>query len=267
MQSLKLLFLVLLCAYTSAKLEAQGAKKEWWETAVFYQIYPRSFYDKYKDDGIGDIRGVIEKLDYLKDLGIDATWLSPIFKSPQKDFGYDISNFTEVDELFGTMADLEELFKKAKEKGIKVILDFVPNHSSDECDWFKRSINGEAPYKDYYIWVNGTKGKRPNNWNSVFRGSAWEWNEKIQQYYLHQFHKGQPDFNYRNEAVKREFDDVLKFWLKKGASGFRVDAINHMFEYENLKDEPLNEYDKDEDSYGYTHKDYTKDLVSIKGYI
>ncbi|XP_058449990.1 maltase 1-like [Malaya genurostris] len=238
-------------------------QKDWWETTVFYQIYPRSFYDS-NGDGVGDVKGVTAKLQHLKDTGLDATWLSPIFSSPQEDYGYDVSDFLSVDPLFGTNEDLEELFAEAKKLGIKIILDFVPNHTSNQHEWFIKSEQRIDPYTDYYIWDSGkpngdNRPLAPNNWQSLFYGSAWQWSDVRQQYYLHQFAVGQPDLNYRNEAVIKEFDDILRFWMAKGASGFRVDAVNHMFEVEDLRDEPINNPD-DPNSYGYTHHIYTKDL-------
>ncbi|TDG41738.1 hypothetical protein AWZ03_011844 [Drosophila navojoa] len=248
-------------------LLAVDASAPWWQTASFYQIYPRSFKDS-DGNGIGDLNGVTEKLEYLKEIGVTATWLSPFLRSPMADFGYDISDFKEVDELFGTMEDFEKLVARAKQLNVKIILDFVPNHSSDECDWFIRSAAGEEKYKDYYIWhpgfvENGVR-RPPSNWVSVFRGSAWEWNEQRQEYYLHQFHKKQPDFNFRNPVVREEMNNVLRFWLEKGVDGFRVDAIYHAFEVEadengNYPDEPRNDWTDDPDEYGYTHKIYTVD--------
>ncbi|XP_053664378.1 maltase 1-like [Anopheles marshallii] len=238
---------------------------EWWKTAVLYQIYPRSFYDT-DGNGVGDIRGVTAKLQYLKDTGIDATWLSPIFKSPQRDFGYDVSDFLEVDPLFGTNTDLEELFAEAQKLGLKIVLDFVPNHSSNEHWWFRQSELRVEPYRDYYVWHPGkpvagqARPAVPNNWNSVFYGSAWEWSEIRQEYYLHQFEVGQPDLNFRNPKVVEEFDEILRFWMERGASGFRVDAINHMFEDDLFRDEPIND-PSDPLSYGYTHHIYTNNLL------
>ncbi|XP_058451277.1 maltase 2-like [Malaya genurostris] len=243
----------------------ERVEKDWWETALFYQIYPRSFYDT-NGDGVGDIRGVTAKLQYLNETGIDAAWLSPVFKSPQRDFGYDVSDFLEVDELFGTNDDLEELFREAGKLGIRIVLDFVPNHSSSEHWWFQQSELGVEPYKDYYVWHPGKpvegqlKPDVPNNWNSVFYGSAWEWSDIRKEYYLHQFEVSQPDLNYRNEAVIAEFDEILRFWIAKGASGFRVDAINHMFEDELFRDEPVVD-PSDPLSYGYTNHQYTNSLM------
>uniref|UniRef100_A0A240PPS2 alpha-glucosidase n=1 Tax=Anopheles epiroticus TaxID=199890 RepID=A0A240PPS2_9DIPT len=259
---LALFSVVLVAAGCFVGAQETQPEKEWWETALFYQIYPRSFYDT-NDDGVGDIKGVTAKLQYLKDTGIDATWLSPIFSSPQEDFGYDVSDFKQVDPLFGTNADLEELFDQANKLGLKIVLDFVPNHTSNLHQWFIDSEKGIEPYKDYYVWrpakmVNGQR-MPPNNWQSVFYGSAWEWSELRGEYYLHQFAKGQPDLNYRNPNVVAEFDDVLRYWMERGAAGFRVDAINHMFEHPDFIDEPINN-PEDPNSYGYTHHIYTKDL-------
>uniref|UniRef100_A0A182P5M2 alpha-glucosidase n=1 Tax=Anopheles epiroticus TaxID=199890 RepID=A0A182P5M2_9DIPT len=264
MSGWKCLLLVATCIFVVSVAKAQN-QTDWWKNAVLYQIYPRSFYDT-DGNGVGDIRGVTAKLQYLKDTGIDATWLSPIFKSPQRDFGYDVSDFLEVDPLFGTNSDLEELFEEARKLGIKIVLDFVPNHSSNEHWWFKQSELGVEPYRDYYVWHPGkpvpgqARPAVPNNWNSVFYGSAWEWSEVRQEYYLHQFEVGQPDLNYRNPKVVEEFDNILRFWMERGASGFRVDAINHMFEDALFRDEPIND-PSDPLSYGYTHHIYTNNLL------
>nr|XP_014094242.2 maltase A3-like [Bactrocera oleae] len=243
------------------------AAKSWWETASFYQIYPRSFKDS-DGDGVGDLNGVTSVLPYLKEIGIAGTWLSPFLESPMADFGYDISNFTAVDPLFGTMEDFERMVTKAKELDIKIILDFVPNHSSDECVWFIKSAARDPVYKDYYIWHPGklVDGKRqpPNNWVSVFYGSAWQWHEERQEYYLHQFDKKQPDFNFRNPEVREAMNNVLRFWLDKGVPGFRIDAIYHAFEIEadkrgNYADEPVSGWSDDPQDYGYVRHIYTVD--------
>lgn len=242
-------------------------KLEWWQNGLFYQIYPRSFKDS-NGDGVGDLKGIIEKLPYLKELGIDGAWLSPIFKSPMVDHGYDIEDFYSIDPLFGTNADAEELFKKAKELGIKIILDFVPNHTSNQSQWFLKSIDKHPEYKDYYIWHDGKRlpsGERlpPNNWVSVFYGSAWTWNAKRQQFYLHQYAKEQPDLNFRNPKVVEEMKNVLRFWLKKGAAGFRIDAISHLYEDAHFPDEPPSNLTNDPLSYEYLRHDYTKDLDEV----
>ncbi|EDS30628.1 conserved hypothetical protein [Culex quinquefasciatus] len=215
---------------------------DWWEKAGFYQIYPRSFKDS-DGDGVGDLKGITEKLEYIKSLGMRAFWLSPIYKSPMADFGYDISSFVEIQPEYGTMSDFENMVKKAKELGLKVILDFVPNHSSDEHEWFVKSENREVGYEDFYVWhdgIVGSNGQRspPNNWNEAFRGSAWQWSATRQQFYLHQFHRKQPDLNYRNSAVVEAMKNVLRFWLGKGVDGFRVDAVSNLFEDQQLRDEP-----------------------------
>ncbi|XP_052796227.1 maltase A3-like [Mya arenaria] len=220
------------------------APLEWWQKTIIYQVYPRSFKDS-NDDGVGDLRGVIEKLDYFRYLGVGAVWLSPFFTSPMRDFGYDVSNYTEVDAIFGNMTDFEELMTEAHERGIKIIIDFVPNHTSNESAWFEASRRSEEPYKDFYVWNNGTlleNGTRvpPNNWKSVFEGTAWQWDEARQAYYYHAFLASQPDLNYRNHAVREHIKEVLKFWLQKGVDGFRIDAIPHLFEIEDQSmDEPL----------------------------
>ncbi|XP_069964641.1 maltase A3 isoform X2 [Bactrocera oleae] len=255
----RVFLVVSLLAFCSCSLTF--AAKSWWETASFYQIYPRSFKDS-DGDGVGDLNGVTSVLPYLKEIGIAGTWLSPFLESPMADFGYDISNFTAVDPLFGTMEDFERMVTKAKELDIKIILDFVPNHSSDECVWFIKSAARDPVYKDYYIWHPGklVDGKRqpPNNWVSVFNGSAWQWHEVRQEYYLHQFDKKQPDFNFRNPK------NVLRFWLDKGVAGFRIDAIYHAFEIEadkrgNYADEPVSGWSDDPQDYGYVRHIYTVD--------
>ncbi|EDV35657.1 maltase A8 [Drosophila ananassae] len=211
------------------------ATKDWWETAQFYQIYPRSFKDS-DGDGIGDLNGITSKLEYLKDLGVTAAWLSPIFTSPMVDFGYDISDFFDIQPEYGTLEDFRALIKRAKELDLKIILDFVPNHSSNESSWFKKSVKREKGYEDYYVWhdgkINATTGDRepPTNWLQYFRGSAWEWNEERQQYYLHQFAVQQPDLNYRNPLVVDQMKRVLRYWLNEGVSGFRCDALPPLFE-------------------------------------
>lgn len=200
--------------------------KKWWQEAVVYQIYPRSFKDSNKD-GIGDLRGIIEKVDYLKKLGVDAIWLNPIYKSPNDDNGYDISNYRAIMNEFGTMNDLEELMEKLHENGIKLIMDLVLNHSSDEHRWFKESSkNKDNSYRDYYIWKDGKNNGPPNNWESFFGGSAWKYDQKTKQYYLHLFSPKQPDLNWENPKLRHEIYDIINWWLKKGVDGFRLDVIN-----------------------------------------
>ncbi|KAF7273922.1 hypothetical protein GWI33_013383 [Rhynchophorus ferrugineus] len=242
----------------------QNRYLEWWQTAVFYQIYPRSFKDS-NNDGDGDLQGIIQKLDHIQDAGIDAIWLSPIYKSPQVDNGYDISDYRDIDEIYGTLDDLKELLKEAHARGIKVILDYVPNHTSDKHAWFQASLNKQEGYEDFYVWkdpvfVDGER-QPPNNWLSAFKGSAWEWSEERQQYYLHQFSIGQPDLNYRNPNVVREMKDVLKYWLDFGIDGFRMDAVPTLFEDEQFRDEPLSgKANVGPEDYEYLDHIYTTDL-------
>jgi oligo-1,6-glucosidase len=200
--------------------------KKWWKEAVVYQIYPRSFNDS-NNDGIGDLRGVIEKIDYLVDLGVDAVWLNPVYKSPNDDNGYDISDYKAIMDEFGTMEDLEELMAKLHEKDIRLIMDLVINHTSDEHQWFEESRKSkDNPYRDYYIWKDGKNGGPPNNWTSFFGGPAWEYDEQTDQYYLHLFSKKQPDLNWENKKVREELYDMINWWLEKGIDGFRLDVIN-----------------------------------------
>lgn len=199
---------------------------KWWQKAVVYQIYPKSFYDS-NGDGIGDLRGIIKKLNYISDLGIDVIWLSPIYSSPMADNGYDISDYKEIDKRFGTMEDLDELISEAGKRNIKIVMDLVVNHTSDEHQWFIRSRSSkDSPYRDYYYW-KGPKadGGPPNNWRSIFGGSVWEYDEKTGEYYLHVFAKKQPDLNWENPRVRKEVSDIVRWWLDKGIGGFRVDAI------------------------------------------
>ncbi|MCB5956469.1 glycoside hydrolase family 13 protein [Enterococcus sp. CWB-B31] len=198
----------------------------WWQNAVVYQIYPRSFQDS-NGDGIGDIQGIIQRIDYLAKLGITAIWLSPVYQSPNDDNGYDISDYQEIMTEFGTMADMEELIQKAEEVGIKIIMDLVVNHTSDEHRWFveaRKSKNN--PYRDYYIWRDPVEGKEPNELRSIFSGSAWQLDEETGQYYLHLFSKRQPDLNWENQAVRKDVYAMMNFWLEKGIGGFRMDVID-----------------------------------------
>lgn len=200
--------------------------KNWWKQAVIYQIYTKSFNDS-NGDGIGDLQGIIEKLDYLKKLGVDILWLCPIYESPNDDNGYDISNYRKVIEEFGTEQDFEELLEKIHKKGLKLVMDLVVNHTSDEHQWFIESKSSkQSPYRDYYIWKDGVDGNPPNNWGSFFYGPAWEYDKTTEQYFLHLFSKKQPDLNWENEKVRAEIYDMMKFWLDKGIDGFRMDVIN-----------------------------------------
>ena len=198
----------------------------WWKEAVVYQIYPRSFKDS-NGDGIGDLRGIIEKLDYIKSLGVDAVWLNPIYKSPNDDGGYDISNYLEIQEEFGTLTDFEELLKGLHDRGIRLIMDLVLNHSSDEHPWFiesRKSKNNQ--YRDYYFWKSAVADGPPNNWPSFFGGSAWQLDEMTGEYYLHLFSRKQPDLNWENPILRDEIGSLMKFWLSKGVDGLRLDVIS-----------------------------------------
>lgn len=201
---------------------------KWWKSAVIYQIYPRSFADS-NGDGIGDLQGIISKLDYLEKLGIDALWLSPVCKSPQDDNGYDISDYRDIDPVFGTLNDMEELIREAGKRNIRIIMDLVLNHSSDEHYWFQEAKKSrENPYHDYYIWRDGAEGVLPNNMRAAFGGSAWEWVPEIQQYYFHQFSIKQPDLNWENPKVRQEIYDMINWWIGKGIGGFRLDVIDQI---------------------------------------
>ncbi len=201
-------------------------EKTWWKEGVVYQIYPRSFKDS-NGDGVGDLRGIIEKLDYLKELGVNIIWLSPIYQSPNDDNGYDISNYRRVMKEFGTEEDFNELLKEMHKRGLKLIMDLVVNHTSDEHEWFAESRKSkDNPYRDYYIWRDGKGENPPNNWGSFFSGSAWEYDGTTGQYYLHLFSKKQPDLNWENVKVRNEVYDMMKFWLDKGIDGYRMDVIN-----------------------------------------
>ncbi|WP_340202069.1 alpha,alpha-phosphotrehalase [Ascidiimonas sp. W6] len=203
----------------------KNIKKTWWKEQVVYQIYPRSFKDS-NDDGIGDLRGIISKIDYLKTLGIDIVWLSPHYDSPNADNGYDIRDYRKVMEAFGTMEDFDEMLQILKKNDIKLIIDLVVNHSSDEHEWFKNSKSSKNnPYRDYYIWQPGNEHEAPNNWPSFFGGSAWEKDSNTNEYYLHCFAKKQPDLNWENAKLREEVYDIMKFWLDKGVDGFRMDVI------------------------------------------
>jgi len=212
-------------------------QKAWWKESVVYQIYPRSFMDS-NADGIGDIQGIISKLDYLKELGIDTIWLSPVYESPNDDNGYDISNYMSIMKEFGTMKDWEELMMEVHRRDMKLIMDLVVNHTSDEHEWFIQArTSKENPYRDYYIWRDPKEdGSAPNNWASNFGGSAWEFNEKTGDYYLHLFSKKQPDLNWENKKLREEIYTMMKWWLDKGIDGFRMDVINFISKVNGLPD-------------------------------
>ncbi|KAJ8248313.1 hypothetical protein GJAV_G00240670 [Gymnothorax javanicus] len=209
----------------------------WWQSSAVYQVYPRSFKDS-GDDGIGDLKGIREKLDHFDYLNIKAVWISPFYKSPMKDFGYDVEDFRAIDPLFGSMQDFQDLLAAMHDRGLKLIMDFIPNHTSDKHTWFLRSRNYTRGYEDYYIWVNCTPQTPPNNWVSVFGNSSWTYDEVRGQCYLHQFLKEQPDLNFRNPRVIKEMKDIIHFWLDKGVDGFRMDAVKHMLEAKHLRNEP-----------------------------
>ncbi|WP_066801377.1 alpha-amylase family glycosyl hydrolase [Sphingomonas soli] len=214
---------------------------EWWKSAVIYQIYPRSFQDS-NGDGIGDLKGIERRLDDLKSLGVDAIWISPIFPSPMADFGYDVANYCNVDPRFGTLDDFDSLLRSAHDRGLKLLLDLVPNHSSSEHPWFTESRSSrDNPKRDWYIWRDpAPDGGPPNNWISDFGGSAWEWDEATGQYYYHAFLKEQPDLNWRNPEVRAAMMDVLHFWFARGVDGFRIDVLWHMVKHADFPDNPAN---------------------------
>jgi alpha-glucosidase len=218
---------------------SQRSGNEWWRGGVIYQIYPRSFSDSSKD-GIGDLNGITERLDYVAKLGADCIWLSPFFKSPMKDFGYDVSDYCDVDQMFGTLEDFDALTRRAKELGLKVMIDQVFSHTSDQHPWFKESRSSrDNPKADWFVWAESKPdGSPPNNWLSVFGGSAWQWDTRRCQYYLHNFLASQPDLNFHNEAVQVQILAVAKFWLDRGVQGFRLDTANFYFHDKLLRDNP-----------------------------
>ena len=203
-------------------------KQPWWKTAVVYQIYPKSFQDS-NGDGIGDIQGIISRLDYLRELGVDALWISPMYCSPQDDNGYDISDYRNIDPMFGTMEDMEELIRESQKRDIRIVMDLVLNHTSDEHIWFQEAKKSkDNPYHDYYVWRDGKEGELPNDMRTVFGGPAWEWVPQLGQYYFHQFSVKQPDLNWENPKVRREIYDMILWWMEKGIGGFRLDVIDQI---------------------------------------
>ena len=204
------------------------SKRGWWEKAVFYELYPKSFQDT-NGDGVGDIRGIINRLDYLQELGIDAIWLCPVCASPQVDNGYDISDYCAIDPMFGTMEDMEELIAEGKKRGIGIILDLVLNHCSEQHIWFKEALKGkDNPYHDYFIWRAGEPDSPPNTMRATFGGSAWTYVPELKQWYFHQFAVEQPDLNWENPAMRKELYESIRFWVKKGVAGFRLDVIDQI---------------------------------------
>jgi len=230
-------------ALPTASAQDKGVDSEghpWWQHAVFYEVYPRSFSDS-DNNGIGDLNGIASRLDYLKDLGVDAIWITPFFPSPQVDFGYDVSDYEAIDPMYGTMKDFEHLAAEAKKKNIRLILDFVVNHSSDKHKWFQDSKSSKtSEHRDWYIWRDGKgPGEPPNNWLSTFGLSAWKLDPKTGQYYYHYFYPEQPDLNWRNPTVEKAMLDETRFWYKRGVSGFRLDAVDTLFEDPKLTDNPV----------------------------
>ena len=211
--------------------------RKWWQNTIIYQIYPRSFQDT-DGDGIGDLKGITSRLDYFRYLHVGALWINPIFSSPMKDFGYDISNYRNIDPIFGTLDDFDELLDEAHKRELKIILDFVPNHTSDQHPWFVESRKSRNnPKRDWYVWADGVNDGPPNNWQSRFGGSAWEYDNATDQYYFHQYLPEQPDLNYRNADVFESMKDILTFWLEKGVDGFRFDAVKFLLEDPLLRNE------------------------------
>jgi alpha-glucosidase len=212
----------------------------WWKHALIYEIYPRSFQDS-NGDGIGDLNGITQRLDYLKELGVDAIWLTPIYPSPQVDFGYDVSNYEAIDPQYGTMADFDHLVAEAKKRNIRIVMDMVMNHTSDKHPWFIESSSSKTnPKRDWYVWRDGKgPGEPPNNWQSVFGHSAWKYDAKTSQWYYHKFYAEQPDLNWRNPAVQRAVFAAFRFWLNKGVAGFRLDAVPTLFEDEQMRDDKV----------------------------
>ncbi|PMG80414.1 alpha-glucosidase [Shewanella sp. 10N.286.51.B7] len=247
----------------------------WWRGGVIYQVYPRSLMDS-NGDGVGDLQGIITKLDYIASLNVDAIWISPFFKSPMKDFGYDISDYLVVDPMFGTMQDFDELIAKAHKLNIKVVIDQVLSHTSDEHAWFKQSkLSRDNDKADWYVWADPQEdGTAPNNWLAIFGGCAWEWEPRRQQYYLHNFLKSQPDLNFHNPEVRAAVLDNVEFWLKKGVDGFRLDAITFCYHDEQLRDNPAKPKDQrqgrgfsEDNPYAYQYHYFNNTRPQTVGFI
>ena len=261
--------LSVLLGFSGSALDAQNTSKDaqghpWYQHAVFYEIYPRSFMDS-NGDGIGDLNGIASKLDYLKALGVDAIWIAPCFPSPQVDFGYDVSDYEDLDKMYGTLADFDKLQKLGEQHEIKIILDFVVNHTSDRHPWFVDSRSSRTSDKrNWYIWRDGIGTNPPNNWIALFGGLAWQWDDKTNQYYYHYFYPQQPDMNWRNPAVAKEMYGTTEWWYKRGVAGFRLDAVDSLFEDPDLKNDPVL---PGIDAYGnpnVEHK-YTQNLPEVHG--
>ncbi len=231
-------FAVLLCP--SPAVAQDERPKDWWKHAVFYEIYPRSFADS-NDDGVGDLKGVESKIPYLRMLGVDAVWLTPCFPSPQVDFGYDVSDYQDIDPVYGTLADFDALVTRARQSDVRIILDLVVNHTSDQHPWFIDSRSSrQAVHRDFYIWRDGRDANTPpSNWGSLFGGSAWTYDSRTRQYYYHYFYSQQPDLNWRNPAVESAMLDVTRWWYRRGVAGFRLDAVDTIFESTELVDNPV----------------------------
>ena len=252
----------------SSSATTKSSGQEWWRHAVIYEIYPRSFQDS-DSDGVGDMKGIASRLGYLEDLGIDAIWITPMYPSPGVDYGYDISDYTAIDPMYGSMADFDALVAEAKKHHIRIIMDYVINHTSDQHPWFKESRSSRTnPKRDWYVWHDGKgetaadKGEPPNNWQSWFGHSAWQWDETTRQYYYHYFYVQQPDLNWRNPEVHKAMDGVLDFWMKRGVAGFRIDAVSRLYEDPQMRDDP---YLPGTNAYGdrnIQHK-YTDDLPEV----
>jgi alpha-glucosidase len=246
--------------------ESEFTATQWWQTGVIYQIYPRSFQDT-DGNGIGDLPGITARLDYLAGLGVDALWISPFYPSPMADFGYDVANYTGVDPLFGTLADFDSLLAAAHGKNLRIILDFVPNHTSDQHPWFLESRSSRnSARRDWYIWRDAAPdGGPPNNWRSEFGGPSWTWDAATGQYYYHAFLAAQPDLNWRNPEVVEAMMAVLRFWFERGVDGFRVDAVHHLFEREDLSDNPPNpDWTEDSPPAYQLLRDNTIDLLEVQ---
>jgi alpha-glucosidase len=260
---------IILCARLIANaqtpanaIDAEG--HQWWQHAVFYELYPRSFADS-NNDGIGDLKGITSKLDYLRDLGVDAIWISPCFPSPQVDFGYDVSDYENIDPMYGTLADFDRLASEAKKRNIRIILDFVVNHTSDHHQWFLDSKSSKAAeHRDWYIWRDGKgNGQAPNHWTSTFGGSAWKFDPTTGQFYYHYFYAEQPDLNWRNPAVKDAMFDVTRWWYHRGVSGFRLDAVDTLFEDPDLHDNPISQPGTNAFGDPYEEKKYNTKLPEL----
>ena len=272
LRSASLIFSMLLALRAGAEpvgksVDAEG--HQWWQHAVFYELYPRSFADS-NADGIGDLNGITSKLDYLRNLGVDAIWITPCFPSPQVDFGYDVSDYRDIDPMYGTLADMDKLIGAARQRGQRIVLDLVVNHTSDQHPWFLDSKSSRSSkYRDWYIWRDGKKDAPPNNWISLFGGSAWQFDPTTQQYFYHFFYKQQPDLNWRNPQVAEAINDVTRWWYRRGIAGFRLDAVDTLFEDPQLRDNPVepgkNKYGDPNTKFLYNNKLQTENNAVLRG--